>query len=324
MILRFTERGERMTRREMERRARIRERRRRTMRARRIVFSLLAILILIPLAYSCYSYYRTGKLKKKIDSLERQLEEGQNSQKELQQRLEELEKQLKEKEEELERERQAVADDPERPNVYLTFDDGPSENTDSILNTLAEANVRATFFCIARSGQENRERYNRIVQEGHTLGMHSYSHVYKTIYASLDAFMADLTGIRDFLYEATGVQPRYYRFPGGSSNKVSEVPMEKCIRFVNEQELTYFDWNAQNDDATGREYTPAQLVSRAVENVRAAGRNVVLLMHDGREKTATAKSLPELIRKLREAGYDLLPVTEKTPLVQHVAYDSVG
>lgn len=313
-----------MTRREMERRARIRERRRRTMRARRIVFSLLAILILIPLAYSCYSYYRTGKLKKKIDSLERQLEEGQNSQKELQQRLEELEKQLKEKEEELERERQAVADDPERPNVYLTFDDGPSENTDSILNTLAEANVRATFFCIARSGQENRERYNRIVQEGHTLGMHSYSHVYKTIYASLDAFMADLTGIRDFLYEATGVQPRYYRFPGGSSNKVSEVPMEKCIRFVNEQELTYFDWNAQNDDATGREYTPAQLVSRAVENVRAAGRNVVLLMHDGREKTATAKSLPELIRKLREAGYDLLPVTEKTPLVQHVAYDSVG
>ncbi len=313
-----------MTRRELERRARIRERRRRTIRARRIVFSLIAAMILIPIAYGCYSYYRTGILKKKIDSLERQLEEGKNSQKELQQKLEELEKQLKEKEEELKREKQAVADDPDRPNVYLTFDDGPSENTDSILNTLAEANVRATFFCIARTGQENRDRYNRIVQEGHTLGMHSYSHVYKTIYAGLDAFVADVTGISDFLYEATGIRPRYYRFPGGSSNKVSEVPMRKCIQYVNEQKLTYFDWNAQNDDATGRGYTSSQLVSHAVENVRAAGKNVVLLMHDGREKAATAKSLPELIRKLKEAEYDLLPITEKTPLVQHVAYDSVG
>lgn len=100
--------------------------------------------------------------------------------------------------------------------------------------------------------------------------------------------------------------------------------MSKCIQYINEQKLTYFDWNAQNDDATGQEYTSDQLVAHAVENVRAVNGNVVLLMHDGRNKTATAKSLPELIQKLREAEYDLLPITEKTPLVQHVAYDSVG
>ena len=158
--------------------------------------------------------------------------------------------------------------------VYLTFDDGPSANTDSILDTLAANNVRATFFCIAQKGEANQKRYQRIVSEGHTLGMHSYTHVYRTVYADLESFEKDVTGISDYLYQITGVRPKYYRFPGGSSNTVSKVPMKECIRYLNQSGLTYFDWNAQNDDATGKSYTADQLVEHALRNVKAAGSNV--------------------------------------------------
>ena len=211
-----------------------------------------------------------------------------------------------------------------QPVVYLTFDDGPSANTDSILDTLAANNVRATFFCIAQKGETNQKRYQRIVSEGHTLGMHSYTHVYRTVYADLESFEKDVTGISDYLYQITGVRPKYYRFPGGSSNTVSKVPMKECIRYLNQSGLTYFDWNAQNDDATGKSYTADQLVEHALRNVKAAGSNVVLLMHDEQTKTATAESLPKLIKQLKNAGYDILPITDKTPLVQHVSKDSVS
>lgn len=313
-----------MTRNEMLRRAEIRKKRRRVMRARRIVFSVIVAIILIPLVYSCYSHYRMKKLKEDISTLQEQLEDSETNQKSLQKQLDKLEKELKEKEAQLKRQAEATTDHPEKPNVYLTFDDGPSKNTDRILDTLEEYNVRATFFCLAREGGENTARYKRIVEEGHTLAMHSYSHDYKTIYADLDAFKADVSAISDFLYDATGVRPGFYRFPGGSSNTVSRVSMKKCIQYINKKGITYFDWNAQNDDATGETYTSSQLISHAMDSVSRAGDNVVLLMHDEKTKTATAESIPELIQKLKDADYDILPITEKTPPVQHVSYDFAG
>lgn len=313
-----------MTQQEQRRRAERRRRRRRARLLRRFVCSVCGVVIFVLLLYSCYSHRRVGKLQGQIRKLEEQLEDSNADQNNLQQQLDDLEQELKEKEEQLQRNMAATFDDPDKPNVYLTFDDGPSANTDSILDTLAEYNVRASFFCIARWGDENTARYRRIVEEGHTLGMHSYTHDYKTVYADLASFQEDVIKISDFLYEKTEVRPKYYRFPGGSSNTVCKVSMSKCIRYVNRSGLTYFDWNAQNDDATGKSYTASELVSRAMKSVRAAGRNVVLLMHDEQTKTATAESLPKLLQQLKDADYDILPIREETPLVQHVSYDSVG
>ena len=313
-----------MTKQEQLRRARRREQRRRARIVRRVTFSLLLFLILISVVYCIYSGQRMKKLQGQISTLQQELKENRQGRDELQQQLEELERQLQEKEAQLQKQAEATTDHPEKPNVYLTFDDGPSSNTDIILDALAEANVRASFFCIAREGEEAEARYKRIVSEGHTLAMHSYTHQYKTIYADLAAFEKDVTDIRDFLHRITGIQPKFYRFPGGSSNTVSRIPMKQCIQYINQQNITYFDWNAQNDDATGEMYTAEELVQRAMSGVRAVGDNVVLLMHDEKTKTATAQSIPELIRQLREAGYDILPITDDTPLVQHVSYDSFG
>lgn len=316
--------GDEMTRQEERIRIKRRQRRKQAIMIRRIVFTVCLLIILILCIYGYLNHKRVQTLGGKIDRLEEQLKQSRSDRKNLQKELDDLEKELQEKQKELEKNQAAVYDDPEKPNVYLTFDDGPSANTDTILDTLADNNVRATFFCIAQKGEANEKRYQRIVSEGHTLGMHSYSHVYKTVYADMESFQKDVTGISDYLYQITGVRPKFYRFPGGSSNTVSTVPMKECIRYLNQSGLTYFDWNAQNDDATGKSYTASQLVEYAMSSVKAAGNNVVLLMHDEQTKTATAQSLPKLIRQLKNAGYDILPITDATPLVQHVSKDSVG
>lgn len=316
--------GDEMTRQEERIRIKRRQRRKQAIMIRRIVFTVCLLIILILCIYGYLNHKRVQTLGGKIDRLEEQLKQSRSDRKNLQKELDDLEKELQEKQKELEKNQAAVYDDPEKPNVYLTFDDGPSANTDTILDILADNNVRATFFCIAQKGEANEKRYQRIVSEGHTLGMHSYSHVYKTVYADMESFQKDVTGISDYLYQITGVRPKFYRFPGGSSNTVSTVPMKECIRYLNQSGLTYFDWNAQNDDATGKSYTASQLVEHAMSSVKAAGNNVVLLMHDEQTKTATAQSLPKLIRQLKNAGYDILPITDATPLVQHVSKDSVG
>ncbi|MBO4461285.1 MAG: polysaccharide deacetylase family protein, partial [Lachnospiraceae bacterium] len=109
--------------------------------------------------------------------------------------------------------------DPNAKKVYLTFDDGPSHNTELILDILKEYNVKATFFVIGRNDEYSKSLYKRIVDEGHTIALHSYTHRYSSIYASLDAYKEDLQKISDLVYDATGVRSKFIRFPGGSSNK---------------------------------------------------------------------------------------------------------
>lgn len=107
-----------------------------------------------------------------------------------------------------------LAQDGDVHKVYLTFDDGPSENTDAILDVLSEYDVKATFFVVGKEDEASAAIYQRIVDEGHTLGMHSYSNKYSLIYQSEDAFEADFHQLQDYLYEVTGEKSRYYRFPG--------------------------------------------------------------------------------------------------------------
>ena len=316
--------GEKITRQEERIRARRRQRRRQARMVRRVVFGVCLFIILILCIYGHHNHKRVLSLQSKIDRLEQQLKKSKSDSNDLKKQLDELQKELEQKQQELDKKEAALYDDPNKPNVYMTFDDGPSSNTDTILDTLAANNIRATFFCIAQKGEANEKRYQRIVNEGHTIGMHSYTHEYGTVYASLESFEQDVTQISDYIFQMTGVRPKYYRFPGGSSNTVSKVPMKECIRYLNQSGLTYFDWNAQNDDATGKSYTASQLVEHAMKNVKTAGDNVVLLMHDEQTKTATAEALPTLIKRLKNAGYDILPITDKTPLVQHVSKDSVS
>lgn len=200
--------------------------------------------------------------------------------------------------------------------VYLTFDDGPSANTDRILDILAQYGVKATFFVVGKEGYT--DQYRRIVEDGHTLAMHSYSHRYNEVYASLDSYRADLTKLHDYLYELTGEDCRFVRFPGGSSNTVSKVSMWDLIDYLDSEDMVYFDWNVSSGDSTGGNKSVDQLTNNVLENIGKYN-NAVVLFHDAAGKTTTVDALAGIIEKILESDNTvLLPISEDTVKVQHL------
>lgn len=206
--------------------------------------------------------------------------------------------------------------------VYLTFEDGPSENTEEILDILAQYNVKATFFVVGKEDEDSQELYKRIVEEGHTLGMHSYSNKYSQIYQSKDAFEEDFNRLRDELYQVTGVESIYYRFPGGSSNQISNVPMSDFIHYLNEQGVIYYDWNISAGDAASNAYSAEEIVANVVDDVVKYKTSVVLL-HDASDKSTTVEALAPIIEALNEMGAEILPIDEDTSVIQYVKADSI-
>ncbi len=215
-----------------------------------------------------------------------------------------------------------LAKENDQLKVYLTFDDGPSDNTAAILDTLAKYNVKATFFVVGKTDDQSKAMYQRIVNEGHTLGMHSYSHKYSVVYDSLDSFESDFNQIQSYLYDITGRECKLYRFPGGSSNQVSNTDMSEFIRFLNEEGVTYFDWNVSSGDATSQAYTADELLGNVLNDVTKYKTSVVL-MHDSNTKTATVEALGPMIEALQGMGAQILPIDENTTLVQHIKADTV-
>lgn len=208
-------------------------------------------------------------------------------------------------------------DGTDKTNVYLTFDDGPSDNTDSILDTLSRYNVKATFFLVAKEDQASKDKIKRIANEGHSVGVHSYSHKYSEIYSSIDAFKNDVSSMVNYLEPNIGYKPKLYRFPGGSSNKVTNVDIQDCISYINSQGMKYYDWNVSSGDAVSNAYTADELVENVMKDVLKYKTSVVLL-HDANAKGTTAEALPRLIETLQAANVNILPITDSTPLVQHV------
>lgn len=215
-----------------------------------------------------------------------------------------------------------LAEDGDVHKVYLTFDDGPSENTEAILDILAEYDVKATFFVVGMEDEESQELYRRIVEEGHTLGMHSYSNRYSVIYQSEEAFQTDYQKLKDYLYEVTGVECKYYRFPGGSSNQISNVPMNDLIQFLNDKGTVYFDWNVSAGDAASAAYTADEIVENVTADVVKYKTSVVLL-HDAEDKSTTVEAIRPLIEALQEMDAEILPIDEDTQVIQSVKADSV-
>lgn len=201
--------------------------------------------------------------------------------------------------------------------VYLTFDDGPSSNTDKILDILNEYGVKATFFVCGK--ERYMEEYQRIVKEGHTLGMHSYSHKFQEIYHSTEAFVEDMDRLHDYLYEVTGVDSNIVRFPGGSSNTICEKDvMQDLISYLAQEGMPYFDWNVSSGDATNSYISAEQIAKNVLDNVWKYD-SVIVLMHDASNKDTTVEALPIIIEKILESENTvLLPITEDTTPIQHV------
>lgn len=284
---------------------------------KKMIIAFMTVMILLPNIVSVYSLYRIEKVNKELLNMEQQIESLQTETKEVTPAV--TESPSKEITEEKTVTKEELTDAERYPGkklVYLTFDDGPSKYTDDILDILDEYNVKASFFVVAKDGYE--DQYRRIVNDGHTLGMHSYTHVYSSIYESKTSFSLDITNISDFLYEITGEKPLFYRFPGGSSNQVSKVSKDDMFDILNAKKLIYYDWNVTSQDASGGKLSATQITDNVISGIEQKDMSVCL-MHDSGEKASTVEALPMILSKLTSMDdVVILPITESTEPVHHI------
>lgn len=299
-------------------------RKRRIKNIKRGIIATIVGVILIPIIMCICLLFKVNSMQKQINEL---YEMRQNVRQEEQ--LAEERAQEESKEAELlvtqlpkTSETQQPEEEDDRKKVYLTFDDGPSTNTDEILDILKEYNVKATFFVVGKEDEHSLNMYRRIVEEGHSLGMHSYSHQYSVIYQSVESFAQDIQQLRQLLQSVTGEDVKLYRFPGGSSNKVSNVDMQELIRYLKENDITYFDWNVSSGDATNKSMEVEDLVENVTKDVKIYN-NSVVLMHDAANKHSTVEALPEIIEQLQAMDVDILPITDQVEPIQHVKAEEV-
>jgi len=219
---------------------------------------------------------------------------------------------------EAEQEPEPVEEVVTKHKVYLTFDDGPSSNTMAILDILDQYGVKATFFVLGKEDEKSKELLKEIVNRGHSIGMHSYSHEYGQLYSSMDSFVEDYHRISDYIYDNTGVRSKLYRFPGGSSNKVSDIELLDAAKYLHGCGVVYYDWNISSGDAEKTKLTVEQLIANSTDNIEKRENNIILL-HDAASKNVTVEALPGLIEAiLAMQDTEILPITEETKAIQHI------
>lgn len=301
----------------------IEARRKRVDRIKKIVILIIVIFLLLPSLLCLTLWVKVIQLEKKLDQFAEayalQVDVDTETETDNKAYAADIEQQPEETVEPEEEDQTLL----EGKKVYLTFDDGPSENTEKILDILSEYDVKATFFVIGRTDDASKDLYQRIRREGHTLAMHSYTHQYQKIYASKNAYRKDLEQLSDLLFDVTGEKCKFVRFPGGSSNTVSEIPMKEIIRYTNSKGYIYYDWNVINGDATGRKLTDKQMVNSVVSGVKSYDTSVVL-MHDCVGKEQTVKTLPTVIKKLQKMNVNILPINDTSTPVQHIKASDVN
>ncbi len=199
--------------------------------------------------------------------------------------------------------------------IYLTFDDGPQNGTTNvILDILKEEGVEATFF-VTNKGPDSLIK--RMHDEGHTVALHTASHNYATVYASVDAYFADLNSVSARVKRITGVDSRIIRFPGGSSNTVSRRYSSGIMTTLTQEVVNrgyrYYDWNLSSGDAAGGSPTSTQIYNNVVYSLRKDRINMVL-MHD--IKTYTRDALRDIIRYGKNNGYTFEKITMNTEMVR--------
>jgi len=195
--------------------------------------------------------------------------------------------------------------------AFLTFDDGPVENSYAVLDLLKRRNVPATFFMPGYVLDEHadKEVLHRYIKEGHAIGIHSYSHVYEKLYpgrtADKDVILEEFIATRDLMRETLGEQfdSKVFRFPGGSMswNGIKEAQAK-----LNEAGIYDMDWNALSGDGEPKSRRPDGAEAMAEHVMDTLEEHwiqdiAVVLMHD--TKAITAEYLDQVIDQFIEAGY---------------------
>ena len=187
--------------------------------------------------------------------------------------------------------------------AYLTFDDGPSNNTKKVLEILDRYNVKATFFVIGSAIDEKYiDQIKKMEEEGHSIGIHSYSHKYNQIYLSKEAYMKDFNQSKKLLDGILNKRVKIYRFPGGSCNCYLGSRKEDIICDLEEKGYKYYDWNVSGEDALNKPSTDS-IIKNVVKDYKNFD-NAIILLHDSATNINTVYALPTIIENIKNTGYE--------------------
>lgn len=196
--------------------------------------------------------------------------------------------------------------------AYLTFDDGPSENTYKVLDILEEEDIKATFFIVGSAITDDVEdSLQRMKNEGHTIGIHTYSHMCNEIYCSVERFLDDFNTVYQQIYDITGERVNIYRFPWGSNNGYSKGIKEALIDEMERRGFSCYDWNVSADDSVGRP-TYSSIRRNIMKDLKRQDQPIILL-HDSSINDLTVRMLPDIIDMIREAGYEFDTLDNREP-----------
>lgn len=204
----------------------------------------------------------------------------------------------------------------EQYTVYFTFDDGPSAVTKDLLDVLAKEDVKATFFVIGSTTENGIDLYNRIINDGHALGLHTFSHDTSKIYKSPEAFMEDFNKLEDWIFNHTNTASSIYRFPGGSKTvNCSENVMNDIQKILSDDGYVMYDWNVQANDCSDFTLDQKTLVSNVINGAKnKPNQDLIILFHDDGLRTSLPGAMKDIINYFRSEGYGFDILTENTVL----------
>ncbi len=177
--------------------------------------------------------------------------------------------------------------------IMFTFDDGPAENSLKILDILKKHNVKATFFVIGKNCEGNQDVLNRMIQEGHLIGNHSFSHENKLGWASTKTIEKEIEQTNDLLEKLTGKRPKYYRPPFGITNP-------NIARAIQRKEMVSVGWTIRSFDTVVKDTN--QLIEKVSPRLNKKGH--IVLLHDTCEQSVEA--LDAFILTCRERGIEIV------------------
>lgn len=193
--------------------------------------------------------------------------------------------------------------------IYLTFDDGPSGKvTSEILDILKSEGVPATFFIIGNQIDNQEDLILRMRDEGHSIGLHSYTHERNNLYSNNDGFINEMLKVQKRLYDVTGESYTILRFPFGSTNNTYTLTAS-MVDLVHNNGFKIYDWTQDTLDGANPKSSPDSIYSHAISDKDS----IVLLMHCANVNKTSPQALPQIIKYYKDKGYTFKKITEETP-----------
>jgi len=194
--------------------------------------------------------------------------------------------------------------------LYLTFDDGPSKNTEQVLDILKREGITATFFLLGEHVLKQPEIVKRIVKEGHAIGNHTFDHKYDRLYGSFAEFADQVMKTDEAIYRTAGVRTTLVRAPGGTYTNFDQGYFE-AMKAAGYQ---VHDWNVDSGDSK-RQGVPASEILTTIKGSKIAS-TLNVLLHDSAGHSESVKALPSIIKYYKEKGYTFAKLTDQVEPIQ--------